>query len=267
MLTHPRFPVNVNAASSWEVVKKLQLVVTSLPRRSKKKKFLIYGSADPMPNPAELLITQKTSIELGFIWRFFVYQHGKNLSLTIPDNYQNPPGVFYLEDIIPHYYSLRDLAKSVFQLRQEPVIIAHWPDGRAIRATTTRLKDIPDISIASLHQMGGWLGGSGIHYFLRLYAENNFEILYICPFQEKGRVYEIYKGINRPLFVLSPFVRLCPPPNLVKEGWEPLSWDIWRQLPSKARFKAYQLVSIFISNNMKYPLKIKKVEIPWGWWL
>lgn len=244
--------------NSWDVVRGLNLVV------EKAEGVLLYGSSDPMPNPSELLLTQEVAAILGSDWRFFVYRHGKNIPIVVPKDYVNPPGVFDLETIIPQDLNLRDVATKVFQLRREPVVVAHRSDGRPIRATT-REKEVPDIKIHELHASGGWLGGSAIHYILRLYAEKNRNILYICPFQTKGRVYEIYAGMGRKLFCLTPFVRIAPPPRLAPQGWEPLDWNLWRALPRSARHTARLIIKEVLKEFFRRG-EPRRIEIPWGWW-
>lgn len=250
--------------SSWGVVISEDIGITDL--EVCKGKFLVYGSADPLPNPGELLLIESVASELGtWDWNFFVYGHGKNLPMEVPEGWCPPPGIFYLEKIIPQGLTLREMAEAVFRLRREPVILAHMPNGRHLRATS-HVKEVPDITISDLHEQGGWLGGSAIHYLLRLWAEKHPEIIYICPYQQKGRVYRVYRGVVRPLFVLVPFVRLCPPPGLAPGGWEPLPWGIWRVLSSRARRIARQWVCREIKKFFRSgePLRI---ELKWEWWL
>jgi len=257
------FTVDVPQDSTWGVVIKLDLVAQ--PEQINKDMILVYGSADPAPNPGELMLTQLIAKKLGIRWRFFVYQHGKNLG-TLQHELVIPEGIFRLEEILPVEVSLRTLAKEIWELRQEPVIVAHLPeqgkDVRKVRATSEG--GVPDISLDELHNKGGWLGGNGIHYFLRKYAEVNPEILYICPFQQKGRVYEIYKGVERRLFILTPFVRIAPPPEEAPQGWEPITWGRWCSVSGYQNLAA-EWIKWEIENFFRWgrPLRI---EIPWEWW-
>jgi hypothetical protein len=235
-----------------------------LVAQPKPDQVVVYGSADPLPNPAELMLTQLVAHRLGIGWRFFVHRHGKNLVLDVPENCVNPPGVFYFENIIPEDINLRALAEEVWRFREEPVVIAHRPDGRSIRASK-KVKDVPDVTISQLHAKGGWPGGSAIHFLLRRYAEKHPEVLYICPFQQKGRVYEIYKGVGRGLFILTPFVRIAPPSEEAPGGWEPLSWKRWRSLPAAARRLARSWIKQELKNFFRWGGP-PRIEIPWGWW-
>ncbi len=248
---------------SWSTVQQLGLVTENI-----KGKILFYGTSDPLPNPGELLLTQMLASNLDVSWKFFVYRHGKNISMEVPEDCAYPPNVITLEEIIPGSLNLRTIAQEVFRLRREAVVIAHL-DKKAIRATTSSLKDIPDITIEELHCRGGWLGGSGIHYCLRLYAEITSQVVYLCPYQEKGRVYEIYKEVKREdkdLFVLAPFVRIQPPPSMAPNGWEPMTWKMWRALPAKVR----RLARLKIKREIKQFFRRgepRRIEIPWRWWI
>jgi len=244
--------------TTWGVVAELGLVAQP---DEMSNGIVMYGSADPAPNPAELILTQLTASQLGLPWRFFIYIHGRNLVLS--DSYSRPipRWVSPLEELIPEV-SLRQLAEDVWRLRQEPAVVAHRPDGRPIRATS-KTKDIPDITLSRLHQMGGWLGGSGIHYLLRKYAEKHHEVLYICPFQTKGRVYEIYRGFGRELFVLTPFVRFSP--RFAPQGWEPITWYEWLSLPAAARRRARRWIKQELKNFFCRG-EPRRIEVPWGWW-
>lgn len=250
--------------SNWGVVSRLGLEI--VPKKLNGPRTLVYGSADPLPNPAELILIQLTASKLGLGWRFFVYKHGRNLPMFVPENWNNLPGVFDLENIVPSDLSLRELAKEIFLLRREPVIVAHRPDGRTIRATSTKLADIPDITINVLHEQGGWLGGAAIHFILRLWAEKDPGVVYLCPFSSKGRVYEVYKGVGRQLFVLSPFVHIQPPPSMTSNVWEPITWNLWRTIPATARRHAWRLIRREIKRFFRWG-EPRRIEIPWGWWL
>jgi len=241
---------------SWGVVQKLGLVAQPQPGL-----VLVYGSADPLPNPAELLLTQLVANKLGLGWRFFVYRNGKNLALDAGD-YVNPPGVFNLESIIPEELSLRQLAKEIWNLRGEPVVIAHHPDGRPIRATS-KTKNIPNVTLGQLHTEGGWFGGNTIHFLLRKYAEEHTEVVYLCPFQTKGLVYRVYEGIDRPLFILTPFIRIAP--KEVFEGWEPITWSEWLSLPAAARRQARRIIRRELERFFRRG-EPRRIEVPWGWW-
>ncbi|GIW67444.1 MAG: hypothetical protein KatS3mg096_312 [Candidatus Parcubacteria bacterium] len=225
--------------TTWELVQGLGLVV----EKPLNEGIIVYGSADPLPNPAELILTQLVSSSRQLPLRFFVYRHCRNLHLEIPTNFVCPPGVFYLEDIIFQDLLLSEMAREIFRLRNsEPVIICYLPrpgrEPKKFRGT-----DVPRITIAELHQEGGWLGGNAIHFILRLYAEEHPEVLYICPFQRKGRVYEIYKGMRRKIFILTPFLRLIPPPRLGLPEWAPTPWTYWLSLPASFRRRVRKIIN------------------------
>jgi hypothetical protein len=200
---------------------------------------LVYGSADPLPNPAELMLTQLVASSCKLGWQFFVYKHGRNLPVSVDDRWVNPPGVFDLETIISKGLTLGELAREVWRLRQEPVIVAHLRDGGVLRATSHPSRNWSgkwtNATISQLHEAGGWLGGSAIHFLLRLWAEERGWVLYACPFQEKGRVYNLYTGLSRPVFILTPFVRFVPPDKLGLPPWAPAPWGYWRTLPASFR--------------------------------
>jgi hypothetical protein len=225
----------ITVATTWEVVKSLGLVV----EKPEPGQTLVYGSSDPRPNPSELFLTQFVASRHRLGWRFFVYRHGRNLPMTVDDpQWVNPPGVFYLESILPKDLTLGEMAREIWFLREEPAIVAHLSGGATLRAT-------PDPSrkwsggwaqktIPQLHEAGGWLGGSSIHFLLRLWAEEREQMLYVCPFQEKGRVYELYAGF-RPTFILAPFVRFVPPAQLGLPPWAPAPCGYWFSLPAAFR--------------------------------
>jgi hypothetical protein len=221
--------------STWEVVRSLGLVV----EKPEPDQVLVYGSADPLPNPAELLLTQLVAKRHQLGWKFFVYRHGRNLPMPEDPGWVNPPGVFNIESILPKDLTLGDMAQEVWRLRQEPSIIAHLPGGITLRATSDPSRKWSggwgQRTIPQLHQAGGWLGGSSIHLLLRLWAEEREWVLYICPFQEKGRVYSLYAGLGRPVFILTPFVRFVPPSRLGLPDWAPTPWNYWVSLPAAFR--------------------------------
>ncbi len=221
--------------TTWGVIQNLCLVV----EKHETGQVLVYGSSDPYPNPAEFTLTQLIANRYGLGWRFFVYRHGRNLPMPEDPQWVNPPGVFSLETIIPRGITLGEMAREVFRLRGEPSIIAHLPEGSMLRATPNPERKWSggwaQKTIPQLHEAGGWLGGSAIHLILRLWAEERPEILYICPFSSKGRVYEIYRGFERPLFVLTPFVRFIPPSRLGLPSWAPAPWGYWLSLPAAFR--------------------------------
>jgi hypothetical protein len=230
-------------ATTWAVVQSLGLVVS----RPEPGKVLVYGTSDPLPNPAELMLTQLVASRYKLSWNFFVYLNGNNLPIMLNQKVDyrflrpNPENVFNLEFIIPKELTLGELGKVIWELRREPTIIAHLSNGSKIRATSDPNKKWPSDwsskTIHQLHKAGGWLGGSSIHLLLRLWAENRKEVLFICPFQEKGRVYEIYRGFKRPLFILVPFLRFVPPLKLGLPDWAPAPWLYWLSLPRSYRKK------------------------------
>jgi len=240
---------------SWAVVSELGLVVKPTPTHG----VVVYGSADPLPNPAELMLTQLVASRYKLDSWFFVYEHGKNLHMPSDvDSRSLPPQVFYLESIVPEI-TLGDMAREIYRLRQEPVVVAHTP------STTLRATSRPEekwsggwdcFTIRQLHKKEGWLGGSAIHYLLRLWAEKMEEVLYICPFQEKGRVYEIYKGVSRPLFILAPFVKFVPPARLKLPEWAPAPWGYWLSLPASFRRRVRKKVKRRILSGER------RIEIP-----
>ena len=242
-------------STSWKVVQQLGLVV-----ESPNSELLVYGSADPLPNPAELYMTQIVASRYKMGWMFFVYSHGKNLLMTVPRGWVNPPGVFNLENIIPPNLTLGEIARAIWQLRKEATIIAHLSPNSLLRATfypeKKWLKGVHEMTIRQLHEAGGWLGGSAIHFLLRLWAEEMEEVLYLCPFQEKGRVYEIYKGVRRKLFLLTPFVRFVPPARLGFPSWVPTPWWYWRSLPASFRRRVRKEV------KKRMLLGERRIEIP-----
>jgi hypothetical protein len=242
---------------SWSVVKDSGLVVS----QPEPRKVLIYGSADPTPNPAELLLTQLVAGRHQLGWQFFVYRHGRNLPVSVDDRWVNPPGIFYLETIIPEGLTLGEMAREVFRLRQEPVIVAHLCGDGILRATTNPQGKWPGgwstMTISQLHKTGGWLGGSSIHYLLRLWAEEREWVLYICPFLSKGRVYEIYRGLPRPLFITTPFLRFVPPARLGLPSWAPAPWHYWLSLPASFRRRVRkEVMRQIFSGNLRIEIHL-----------
>jgi hypothetical protein len=223
--------------STWSVVAQLGLTI----KNPKPGQLVVYGSADPLPNPAEIMLTHLVASRYDLKWRFFVYRHGRNLPMSVDEKLLQslPPQVFYLEDVIPKDLTLGEMAQEIFRLREECVIVAHLADGGLLRATSRpkekwKTKWV-SATIAELHEAGGWLGGSAIYYLLRLLAEERNEILYLCPFQSKGRVYRVFQGLRRPLFLLAPFVRFVPPGYLGLPSWAPAPVDYWLSLKPKTR--------------------------------
>jgi hypothetical protein len=140
------------------------------------------------------------------------------------------------------------------------VVIAHIPGGNPLRATSDPWKkwsgDWASYDIHQLHEAGGWLGGSSIHYLLRLWAEEREWVLFICPFQEKGRVYEIYAGL-RPAFIPTPFMRFVPPARLGLPSWAPSPWSYWKSLPAAFRRRVKKEVKWRIWSSGE-----RRIEIP-----
>ncbi len=221
--------------TTWSVVQGLGLVVS----QPEPGQVLVYGSSDPYPNPAEFLLTQLVAKRHQLGWRFFTYRHGRNIPMPEDPGWVNPPGVFCIETITPEGLTIGYVAREIFRLRQEPVIVAHLPNGSVLRATSDPYRkwsgEWRSATIHHLHRAGGWLGGSAIHYLLRLWAQEMEWVLFACPFQEKGRVYEIYAGLRRPVFILTPFVRFVPPTRLGLPSWAPAPWHYWRTLPAAFR--------------------------------
>jgi len=219
---------------SWSIVNQLGLAI-----KRPTYGVVVYGSADPLPNPAELLLTQLVAEHYRLGWKFFNYCHGKNLYTTVSEIWPNPQGVFNLESIIPLDLTLGKISEEIWKLRKEPVIVAHLSDGSTLRATSCPEKKWSkrrcQMTICDLHRFGGWLGGSAIHYLLRIWAEKEDDVLFICPFQEKGHVYHIYRGIKRKLFILTPFLKFVPPKRLMLPDWAPAPWEYWQNLPASLR--------------------------------
>jgi hypothetical protein len=233
-------PVNpierrITMETTWSVVQKLGLVV----EEPEPEQCLVYGSSDPYPNPAEFLLTQLVAKRHQLGWQFFTYRNGKNLPVSVDPYWVNPPGIFNLETIVPKDLTLGEIAQEIWWLRKEPSIIAHLPGRAPLRATSEPERKWPrewaSYTIHQLHEAGGWFGGSSIHFLLRLWAEEREWVLYICPFQEKGRVYDIYRGFKRPLFVPTPFMRFAPPSRLGLPEWAPAPWSYWLSLPAAFR--------------------------------
>jgi hypothetical protein len=221
--------------TTWAVVQRLGLV-TEKPEAGQ---ILVYGSSDPYPNPAEFFLTQFIASYYRLGWLFFIYRHGKNLPMPMDNQWTPPPGVVWFEYIVPNDLTLGEMARKIYRLRDESVIVAHLPDGYTLRAVNNPEKKWPDgwssMTIHQFHKTGGWLGGSSIHYLYRLWAEKSGIMLFLCPFLSKGRVYRIYKGFPRPLFVLAPFVWFVPPAKLGLPSWAPTPWHYWKFLPAAFR--------------------------------
>jgi hypothetical protein len=255
--------------SSWYVVSKLGLLADW--RSNNLRKCVIYGSADPLPNPGEYLLTYLTATLLHESFRFFVYSNGQNLKTIKKSNIKNrmPSNVFQLEEWLGalRNLSVRDICAEVWKLRNEPVIVAHL-DNRVFRATSKirELTQIPDISIDSLHKGGGWLGGSGIHYVLRRKFEalNSERIWFLCPYQSKGKVYEIYRGFDGAIFLPVPFVRIIPPPEEAPQGWEPMTWQRWERLDNNTKVIIINIIrkglQKFFSGNEAF----RRLEVAWN---
>jgi hypothetical protein len=230
-------------ATTWAVVQSLGLVVS----RPEPGKVLVYGTSDPLPNPAELMLTQLVASRYKLSWNFFVYLNGNNLPIMLNQKVDyrflrpNPANVFNLESIIPKELTLGEMAREIWMFRNEPTIVGHLANGAVLRATSDPWKkwsgDWASYTIPQLHETGGWLGGSAIHYLLRLWAEDRPWVIFACPFQEKGRVYEIYRGFKRTLFILVPFLRFVPPLKLGLPDWAPAPWLYWLSLPRYYRKK------------------------------
>jgi hypothetical protein len=242
--------------TTWRVVQNLGLVV----EKAEPGQVLVYGSADPLPNPAELMLTQLVASRHKVGWRFFVYKSGKNLNpFPLNELTSLPPGVFLLEHIIPEL-TLGEMAKEIWRLRGEPSIVVHLPGGVTLRATSDPSRKWSggwaSATISRLHEAGGWLGGSAIHYLLRLWAEERPWVFFACPFLSKGRVYEIYRGFKRFLFLPTPFVRFVPPARLGLPSWAPAPWSYWKSLPAAFRRRVRKEVMRRIKNGEL------RIEIP-----
>ena len=234
---------------SWSVVEGLGLLQV---HNYASSHVIVYGCSDPEPNPAELMLTQGIAEVLGLPWRFFIYRHGKNLKSGGTFTPRWP--ICYLEEIIEEVelseVPLKELAQEIFHLRGEHCIVARREDGSVLRTDTDK-KRFP-ASIRELHRQGGWLGGSSIHYILRLWAEKNSNVVYLCPFQQKGRVYNIYRWC-RPLFIPAPFLQISPPKWLNLPDWAPLLWKQWRELSASRRRYLWREIRGWLRQWFKNP--------------
>jgi hypothetical protein len=241
--------------TTWSVVQKLGLVV----EEPESEQCLVYGSSDPYPNPAELILTQLIASRYQLGWRFFTYEHGKNL-FPLNELTPQPPKTFLLEHLIPHELTLGEMGQEVFRIRRETVIVGHLPNGSVLRVTSNPFRkwsgDWASMTIHQFHEAGGWLGGTAIHFLLRLWAEGQPEVFYPCPYQEKGRVYETYRGFPRPLFVLTSFIRFIPPARMGLPEWAPAPWSYWLSLPAAFRRRVRKEVKKRIWSGER------RIEIP-----
>jgi len=244
---------------SWSVVAQLGLTI----KNPKPGQLVVYGSADPLPNPAEIILTQIVASKHELNWKFFVYKHGKNFQMSVNEKLLQslPPQVFYLDDVIPNDLTLGEMAQEIFRLREESVIVAHLADGGLLRATSRPAKKWPghwaSATVTELHEAGGWLGGTAIHYLLRILAEERNEILYLCPFQSKGRVYRVFQELRRPLFLLAPFVRFIPPGYLGLPSWAPAPAEYWLSLGPKIRLSIREKVKkMILSGELRIEIQL-----------
>jgi len=245
--------VEVAPDSTWGVVRKLGLEIDQ--GKLSPDQVIVYGSADPLPNPAELLLTQLVVSHQNQPWKFFVYIHGRNLEKVILRRVDEPERkvnelqkrynlpIFCLEDIIPEGLTLGEMSRRIFEIRKDDLVVARLWDNTPLRATVDPERNWfgnwASREVSDLHKCGGWLGGAGIHYVLRLLAQEDEKIVYLCPFQRKGLVYKLYSGFQRPLFLCVPFLRFVPPRShragQCREDWVPLSWEEWEDLSPLTR--------------------------------
>ncbi|GEM_PF-3423429 len=247
--------------SSWGVVLALGLATD----KPEPDQLLVYGSSDPQPNPAELLLLEVVAKLFGLNFRFFVYRNGKNMPMEKLPEEVKLPWLFYLEDIIPPGLTLGEMAVAIWKLRDEPAVVAHLPQS-TLRATSEPTKKwpkgVPNLTVHDLHELGGYLGGSGIHYVLAEWAKKMPRVLYLCPYQKKGRVYEVYQKfkeeveVPRPLFVPTPFVHFKPPKNLGLPEWAPTPWYYWRSLPAAYRRRVRKEVERRIKREKRIEIYI-----------
>jgi len=243
---------------SWTVVSELGLAI-----KRPTHGVVVYGSAEPLPNPAELLLTQLVAWKHKLSWQFYNYSYGKSFFMSMSKDGVNIPYLFNLEDIIPSDMTLGEVAKNIWRLRQEAAMVCHLSRILVLRATSRPERRWPEkyvkMTVHELHRAGGWLAESGVHYFLRLWAEKDESLIFLCPFQQRGDVYTIYKGM-RKLFILTPFLKFTSPARLGLPYWAPTPWGYWLSLPAYYRKRTRRRVKKIINSFFK-GCEIRRVEI------
>lgn len=193
---------------------------------------LLYGTSDPGVNLGEYILTILMAKKLGTTATFLVYEQGPqefvNLSLAAsqlvakrrPD-WQNlvcswlgaqaqirglvetvlrPTGLWNqpVGEIVAEMKGLRPKSQMVAFRRPD---FLHYSDSKSLLNSKSSLGD--------WHESGAWMGGSMIHYCLRKYSEQVSTFTHLAPWNEKGRVYEIYSGA--PIsFILTPWLGIVP---------------------------------------------------------
>ncbi|MEK7600342.1 MAG: hypothetical protein AAB463_00055 [Patescibacteria group bacterium] len=214
---------------------------------------ILYGTSDPVPNVAELVLTAIAASVFRLPALFSVYEGGRteyaDLSRersrelvvgsdvpSIADSIRIVSGWLGLEiPLIPFErifalggvwdVPLADMAKAMLAVQHKPLRFCYVPadpepqvvytDGRWVKRNGT-------LTVAELHNRGGWLGGAGIHYALRQFAEGHPDHIHLVPFGMKGEVYRTYRRTDgqKTRFALVPQLHIQP--RNASPEWLPL---------------------------------------------
>jgi hypothetical protein len=262
--------------SSWEVINRYGVAINvnveeiELMKKNSKEKnseeiTLVYGSSDPWPNPAELILLQETAVLLNLKWKFFIYTKGKNHPLakiqkdvSNGNNFKKNKVIFDLEEIIKIEDKLDQIAEEIFKIRGDVIIARHKDDE--MRAKNLKEKKDENFTIENLHQEGGWLGGNAIHYYLRKWMTKENNLILLTPYTEKGLIFKMYDVLKKrclPIFSLF----ISPVFYKWNENWVPISWREWRALNKKTRKEIRREVKKIIEQFLFKGEKILRVDI------
>jgi len=205
--------------------------------RQSSGRVLMYGTSDPVPNIGELILTMLVAEKNEMRPLFLVYQQGTNryvaASLADSARVATRNGDWLNEvarwlGIRPEIRSLTEVLPAAIWDKHLNSIVARMrtlrPGDRFMvmrSESETWYCDDADVtnsqdSLGTWHGLGAWMSGALIHYCLAVLSVSRLDVVHLAPWNEKGRVYEMYKG-SPAQFVLSPWLGIAPPSSLPKQ--------------------------------------------------
>lgn len=193
---------------------------------------VVYGTSSQEIHLSEYLLTAAVAAYFQQEAIFFTYENGRSTEESKSQSRKISPSsdlsqvemiarlnewlgvevvLSSLRDIVQEmgFWEVRvgDFVSRLSQLRRGQFLVLHFPNR--VYYNRSKLQKIAGMTIADVHDQGGWLAGSAIHYVLREWGENR-GITFLAPWSDKGLVYSFYKGTANH-FLLTPYLLLCPP--------------------------------------------------------
>lgn len=201
---------------------------------------LLYGTSDPVANLGEYVLTTLLAKRVGLQAVFLVYEFGDPRyaaqSLEESQIVAKPCSTWQLE--VSRWLGWGAELHGFVETVLEPSELWEMPLGE-IASDLKRLRNQASVlvlrserdslstsdrdvlssrqSLAAWHSDGYWMSGALLHYCLRCYSERISGILHLAPWNEKGRVYQVYAE-SPALFLAAPWLGIVPPKTGHKWG-------------------------------------------------